>query len=127
MKSTTQNAFSFEDATSDFFPETFTFKSSHPEAIPLRDQIRQARKFGVSMECLPLPAAYDEDEYLIDPNADIRVSRFDRADILASKTAKQQQNIVTQQVAAGQSLMDPPANASAVTTSNAPAETTGEA
>lgn len=49
-------------------------------AKSLRDQLRLAREAGVSMDCVPTPREYDEDENVLDPDADIRFSRFDRAD-----------------------------------------------
>lgn len=103
----TNNAVPFDLSDSSLFPSAPKLTSAHFVAISLRDQIRQARKFGVSMECLPLPAAYDEDEYALDPNADLRVSRFDRADLSMQKSTKDRITTEAQMIAAGQSPMDP--------------------
>lgn len=48
-------------------------------ATSLRDQIRKARRCGISMDTVPMPSSYDEEgEYDVD--ADIRMGRFDRAE-----------------------------------------------
>lgn len=46
-----------------------------------------ARRNGVSMDLVPTPSAFDEEmEY--DPDADIRVGRFERAEIHAARAER---------------------------------------
>lgn len=54
-------------------------------AKSLRDQIRLARTAGVSLDCVPAPREFDDDEMAYDPDSDIRCSRLDRADILVNQ------------------------------------------
>lgn len=57
-------------------------------AMSLRDQLRQARLQGVSMETLPTPGSYDESEDAYDADADIRAGRFDRVEYAIMQHSK---------------------------------------
>lgn len=81
------------------------------KAKSLRDQLRLAREAGVSMDCVPSPREYDDDENVLDPDADLRNSRFDRADGLveAALIASSEKS----KASANTSLVEPPAPAPA--------------
>lgn len=57
-------------------------------ATSLRDQLRQARLQGVSMETLPTPGSYDDSEDAYDADADIRAGRFDRVEYAIMQQSK---------------------------------------
>lgn len=90
-------------------------------AKSLRDQLRLARESGVSMDCVPTPREYDDDENILDPDADIRVSRFDRADGLveAALIASSEKS----KASANKAPVEPPAPATDATPASAPAST----
>lgn len=71
----------------------------------LRDRIRQARILGVSLDIIPTPSAFDEDGefFSVDPDADVRCSRLDRADILVTTASK----LESQKAAAGVQVGSP--------------------
>lgn len=58
------------------------------QAKSLRDQLRLAKLEGVSLDSVPTVREFDEDEGVIDPEASLRMSRFDRADYYQAIAAK---------------------------------------
>lgn len=83
-------------------------------ALCLRDRIRRAIAQGVDPEVVPAPVLYDDDEqnFAVDPDCDIRVSRMEQiSDAISATTRKE----ISNQTASAQA--QPAASASPVDTS----------
>lgn len=92
-----------------------SYEFGFSRAIPLRDQLRQARSAGVSLDVVPTPQSFDEEEWGYDPESDIRTSKFDRAEYAQAQAAAKKVDPV---IAAGQ---DPVAATAAPTPAESPA------
>lgn len=83
-------------------------------AMCLRDQIRKARVEGVSPDVVPGNPTYDDDEagLGVDPYADIRDSRLDKAERFFAELGTASEAVAAQATASG-TPATPPAGASA--------------